>query len=535
MTESSTIPEIVGRGTWLDKVTKRILEREQKLGRSLQVINVESGLGASGIPHVGSIGDAVRAYGVKLALQDIGYKSRLVAYSDDLDGLRKIPEGLPEWLTKYIAHPVSMIPDPFDCHKSYGAHMSSMLLDGLDKLGIDYTFQSGAEAYKAGLLNKQIEIILQNADRIGQKIAEMLGQTKFEKVLPYYPICTSCGRIYVAQAYQYIPEEKKILYKCEGAEIRKQWVEGCKHSGEADVTKGTGKLSWKSEFAARWSALDIRFEAYGKDIADSVHINDWISDEILNFPHPSHVRYELFLDKSGKKISKSLGNVFTPQTWLQYGRNESLMLLMFKRIKGTRNLSVEDIPNYMDELDWLEDVYFGKIKEENEQKRIRLKGLYEYAHKLKPPQKPSQHVAYRLLVQIVAVAPQDDLLGYVEKKLASYGMLKQADDLLKVKIALARRWAEDFSKLEKEKIVLTEVEAKTVSELAKFLSGSVDQKMLQSEIFEIARRNGIEPTQFFKTLYKVLLGNERGPRLGPYIMDIGKDKVKEILESNLAN
>ncbi|MBM3898030.1 MAG: lysine--tRNA ligase [Thaumarchaeota archaeon] len=531
MGESSL--EVVGRGTWLDKVAKRILEREQKLGRSLQLINVESGLGASGIPHVGSIGDAVRAYGIKLALQDMGYKSRLIAYSDDLDGLRKIPEGLPEWLSKYIAKPVSVIPDPFDCHKSYGAHMSSMLLDGLDKLAIDYTFQSGAEAYRNGLLNRQIDIILQNAEKIGNKIAEMLGQTKFENVLPYYPICANCGRIYVTQAYQYIPEEKKVLYRCKGAEIRKQLLEGCGHSGEVDITKGLGKLSWKSEFAARWSALDIRFEAYGKDIADSVHVNDWISDEILKFPHPSHIRYELFLDKSGKKISKSLGNVFTPQTWFMYGTSESLMLLMFKRIKGTRNLSVEDIPNYMDELDVLEDLYFGKTKEENEQKRVRLRGLYEYVHKLSQPQ-ISLHVPYRLLVQLVAVAPPDDLAGYVERKLASYGMLKQIDEPLKVKIALARKWAEDFSKLERKKVVLTDVEKKCVSELAQYLTNNIDQKTLQSEIFEIAKRNGIEPSQFFKTLYRVLLGSERGPRLGPYVIDIGKDRIRGVLEEQLS-
>ncbi len=534
MADSSPI-EVVGRGTWLDKVAKRVLEREQKIGRSLELINVESGLGASGIPHVGSIGDAVRAYGVKLALEDLGYKSRLIAYSDDLDGLRKIPEGLPEWLSKHIAKPVSTIPDPFDCHKSYGAHMSSMLLEGLDKLAIDYTFQSGAEAYRSGFLNKQIDTILQNAERIGSKISEMLGQTKFENVLPYYPICANCGRIYVTQAYSYVQEEKKILYRCAGAEIRKQRLEGCGHSGEVDITKGLGKLSWKSEFAARWMALDIRFEAYGKDIADSVHVNDWISDEILQFPHPSHVRYELFLDKSGKKISKSLGNVFTPQTWFMYGTPQSLMLLMFKRIKGTRNLSVEDIPNYMDELDILEDLYFGKTKEENEQKRIRLKGLYEYVYKLAQPQKPSLHVPYRLLVQLVTVAPPDDLVGYVERKLASYGMLKQVDEALKVKIAQARQWVEDFSKLERKKVMLSEVDKKCVSELVQYLSGEIDPKALQSEIFEIAKRNAIEPSQFFKTLYRVLLGSERGPRLGPYMIDVGKDRIRMVIGEQLSS
>jgi lysyl-tRNA synthetase class 1 len=188
----------------------------------------------------------------------------------------------------------------------------------------------------------------------------------------------------------------------------------------------------------------------------------------------------------------------------------------------------------MDELDSLEDLYFGKTKEENEQKRIRLRGLYEYIHKLSQPQKPSLHVPYRLLVQLVAVAPPEDLVGYVERKLASYGMLKQVDEPLKIKIALTGKWAEDFSRLERKKVVLADSEKKCVHELAQYLANSIDQKTLQGEIFEIAKRNGIEPSQFFKTLYRVLLGSERGPRLGPYIIDIGKDRIKAILEEQLS-
>jgi len=130
--------EIIGRGTWIDKLAYELVEREKDLGRNLSMIKVESGLGASGIPHIGSLGDAVRAYGVKLALENLGYKSELIAYSDDMDGLRKIPEGFPDWLKEHIAKPVSFIPDPFGCHDSYGLHMSSLLLDGLDKLGIKF-------------------------------------------------------------------------------------------------------------------------------------------------------------------------------------------------------------------------------------------------------------------------------------------------------------------------------------------------------------------------------------------------------------
>ena len=144
--------EIIGKGTWIDKLASELLEREKTLGRSLDVLKVESGLGASGVPHIGSLGDAVRAYGVKLALENLGYKSELIAYSDDLDGLRKIPAGFPDSLEEHLAKPVSLIPDPYGCHDSYGMHMSSILLDGLDKVGIKYQFKRAIDSFKQGLL-----------------------------------------------------------------------------------------------------------------------------------------------------------------------------------------------------------------------------------------------------------------------------------------------------------------------------------------------------------------------------------------------
>ncbi|HKC78713.1 MAG TPA: lysine--tRNA ligase, partial [Nitrosopumilaceae archaeon] len=296
--------KIIGRGTWIDKLADELLQREKMLGRSTDLINVESGLGASGIPHIGSLGDAVRAYGVKLALENFGFKSELIAYSDDLDGLRKIPEGFPEWLKDYVAKPVSFIPDPFGCHDSYGAHMSSLLLDGLNNLGIKYKFQRGVDTYKNGLLKDQIHTILVNSKKIGIKIAELVGQEKYQESLPYFPICSNCGRLYTAVAYDYMEDEKKIKYRCGDTTIGSKVLTGCGHEGIADITKDLGKLAWKVEFAARWQAFDVRFEAYGKDIMDSVKVNDWVSDEILQFPHPHHVKYEMFLDKGGKKISK---------------------------------------------------------------------------------------------------------------------------------------------------------------------------------------------------------------------------------------
>ena len=167
-------------------------------------------------------------------------------------------------------------------------------MDGLDKLGIKYNFQSGYKAYKSGVLVKQIELILLNADRIGKKIEELTGQTKYLESLPYFPQCHNCGRLNVARPVQVDPEEMRVYYRCTGDEIGKKWIEGCGDEGSVDIRKGEGKLSWKVEFAARWSAFDIRYEAHGKELIDSVRINDWISDDCTFLPASIPCRLRTF-------------------------------------------------------------------------------------------------------------------------------------------------------------------------------------------------------------------------------------------------
>lgn len=534
---------LIGKGTWLDKLADTLVRRDKKLGRKLDMIRVESGLGASGIPHIGSMGDAVRAYGIALALKNMGYNAELIAYSDDMDGLRKIPAGLPDWLSQHIARPVSEIPDPFgDCHASYGAHMSSLLLDGLDRVGVKYRFQSGREAYKSGKLVKQVDTILQNSERLGKKIAEFVGQDKYVSVLPYFPVCSNCGRLYTAATEKYLPGEKKVLYTCKGSRIGKQEVSGCGHHGESDITKGEGKLAWKVEFAARWQAFDVRFEAYGKDIMDSVRVNDWVCDEILGHPHPLHVKYEMFLDKSGKKISKSAGNVFTPQMWLKYGTPESILLLLFKRIAGTRHVGVDDVPALMDEYDYYEDVYFGKIKEENPAKLAKLKGIYEYIHKLAPPAKPAQHAIYRFLAQQASIYPGDpDREEKVFARLVKYGMAKEKSDDLMRRIELAASWADDnLATDEKFEVQLSDSQHRAVEQLLSIIDefASMQEtpdnaKALQSKVFDIARANGMEPKELFTLLYRMFLNAERGPRIGNYFLDLGTERVSAVLKRYL--
>ncbi|CAN5333106.1 lysine--tRNA ligase [soil metagenome] len=535
--------EIIGKGTWMDKIADSLIGRESKLGRSTGLIKVESGLGASGVPHIGSMADAVRSYGISLALRNLGYKSELIAYSDDMDGLRKIPRGFPQWLENHIAKPVSKIPDPEgDCHRTYGDHMTDSLLKGLDIIGVEYRFQSAADAYRKGLFVKQIDDILIRSKVLGQKIAKLVGQEKFVEALPYFPICDSCGRLYVARAEKYHSEEKKVLYTCIGSKIGNSHIQGCGHVGESDIVKGKGKLAWKVEFAARWAALDIRFEAFGKDIMDSVRVNDWVSNEILGYPHPYHVKYELFLDRSGKKISKSTGNVFTPQKWLKYGTPESIMLLFFKRIVGTRVMGLEEIPSLMNEYDFYEDVYFDKIIEENKAKVVKIKGIYEYVNHLKPPKYPESHVPFEFLVQQGSLFPINERTEKVYQRLVKYNMAKEKTPGLVKRIILASNWIEDRVSDTRQGFdrALGVDEKKAVSQLIEVLQSFRNSekdpetpKMVQSKIYEIARSNFAEPKNFFKLIYRLVLNTDTGPRLGNYAVDLGIERTCDVLAKHL--
>lgn len=280
--------------------------------------------------------------------------------------------------------------------------------------------------------------------------------------------------------------------------------------------------------------MDIRFEPYGKDIADSVRINDRICQEILGYTPPVHVQYEMFLDKSGKKISKSAGNVFTPQVWFRYGSPQSLLLLMLKRFTGTRTISVTDIPQYMDEFDELEDVFFGKKTVSDEKERAKLRGLYEYCRLLQPPAEPEVHVPYNLLAFLAKVAPEGAESRFLVEKLREYRYLKEeVSEDLKKRIEYAQNWNQDFKEIRERTINLSEQEKSAVEELIQTLEVEADENKIQAAIFSITRTYGLQPGQFFKTMYMILLGASGGPKLGPYIVAMGRQTVIEALERTL--
>jgi len=530
--------KIIGRGTWYDKMAARVIERERKLGRGLDLIRTEMGIAASGFPHIGNLSDAARSFAVTLALREQGYNSELIAFADDKDGLRKVPAGLPKSLGKDLGRPVTDIPDLYGCHKSYGEHMTLLLLEALDKCGIEYKFMSGAEAYRKGLFNEEIKTILLNAKRVGEIVNEEVGQEKFLEALPYFAVCENCGRIYTTKAYEFLPKENKILYVCEGMEVKGRWLEGCGHKGEVDYRKGEGKLNWKGEFAVRWKALDIRFEAYGKEVADSARVNDRICREIFNWEPPCHAKYELFLNKSGKRLSKSAGIVFTPQTWFKYGSPQSLMLLLLKRFVGARALDVTDIPAYMNELGYLEDLYFGRKTLKDERELVKLRGLYEYCWMLKPPAKPSINVPYNLLTFLAKMAPKGSEEEFITEKLRSYGYLQKTqtiDEGLKRRVEFAFNWIRDFEEIKETAVTLTLQEKEAVKELVEVLRVESEAEKIQNAIFGTAKKHNLRPAEFFKTLYNILIGVPQGPKLGPYILAMGKQNVMNALEHVLTN
>jgi len=525
----------IGRGSWIDTEALHALEEKERSSRSQsEIFRTESGLGASGFPHIGSFADASRNYIVKLAAEELGHKAEYIAFADDMDGLRKVPAGLPDSLEEYIGMPVTSIPDPFECHDNYGAHMSSLLLESLDHWQLEYTHLSAHKMYKTGAFVKEIETIFKNAKQVGKIVHEVTGQDRYTEVLPYHAICGKCGKIYTTSVSNFDLEKQTVSYKCVGTEIRGKTLPGCGHVGTADYTTNQGKLNWKVEFGVRWAALNIDFEAHGKDILDSVRVNDRICKEVLNVDAPYHVVYEMFLDSTGTKISKSLGNVLTPQVWNKYGSQESLLLLCYKRVQGARLVGIKDIPRFMQEFDDIEKVYHGRKKESNPAQKRKLNALYEYCHLLQPPETYPQQVPYQLLVNLIAVAPEEAIEEFVIQKLKDYGYLK-TDPSPKIteKIQYAKNWSQDFQQIEVEPVELTQQERLAIEELNEQLTLQEEADDIQHIIFQAARANSLKPKAFFTLIYRMLLGQPNGPRLGPYIETLGTAKVIKILERSL--
>ncbi|MBL7160745.1 MAG: lysine--tRNA ligase [Candidatus Aenigmarchaeota archaeon] len=508
---------------WADQVAKEVVG-SWKVGH----YRTEMGIGASGIPHVGSAGDAVRSYVVSLGIKELGKKSELIAFSDDRDGLRKVPSGFPSSLEKEIGKPVSTITDPFGCHKSFALHVSSLLLDAFEKIGISFTLRRGNEEYRKGTFDKEVVEILTKWKKAGEIIKRVTGSEKFLSQLPFLPVCKSCGRVYTTRATGFDAAHKKIAYVCDQefagkSKGRDVLIKGCGFQGDAGIREG--KLAWKVEFAARWRALDIHYEAYGKDILESVKCNDAICKEILGREPPVHSFYELFTERGGEKLSKSKGNVFTPQMWMRVASPESLRLLFLKRLGTTRVVDLDSIPALMDEVDELGGVYFGDMKIKNERELAHKKRLFEYVHFLQMPEKCGFTVPYQNLVNLVASLPIKEKDAIVQETLK---VGKDEEGELKKRVAYATKWA-GREKPPQVKIQLDKGEKKALMQLSEVLKKPLSGDEVQNVIFNIAKERGLKPSHFFRLLYKIIIGIDKGPRAGKLITILGREKVRQLI------
>jgi lysyl-tRNA synthetase class 1 len=459
------------------------------------------------------------------------YKSELIAYSDDRDGLRKVPAGIPEDYSKYLGMPVSEIPDPFGCHASYGEHMSSILMDALEKLGIEFTFISGTEAYRSGLLDEQVSKLIANSGRVDRIIREEVGTNKPEGWIYYWPKCEKCGRIYTTRVIKVIPEEGKVIYKCDQGF---KGVRGCGHVSEASYLRGEGKLSWKGEFAARWSALGIVFEPHGKDIADSFRVNARIAKEVLEYEPPLTVRYEMFLDKTGRKISKSAGNVITPQMWMDFSPPEALRMMMFKRYHGTRSISLQKSPLYINELELNLRRYHGLENVGSERDRVTMRRLMEFTYLMEGVPNPPPY-RYSAVLNIVSMLPQElgfeEILRVARELISKYYDLKPEDltnTMFEDYVRYAYNYVRYFGRGVREKIEIKKSTLDAVNSFIEEINPDMSPDEMQNMAFEIAKKFEISPKEFFSAVYLAVLGQPRGPRLGPLIGRLGVKRFKEI-------
>ena len=330
---------------WPFVEAKKILRERKNFIEKKGKIILQTGYGPSGLPHIGTFGEVARTTMVVNALNQLtDLPKEIITFSDDMDGLRKIPENVPnkEILSDNLHKPLTSVPDPFEKFKSFGEHNNEMLKKFLNKFKFNYDFKSSTELYKSGYFNSTLEIIFENYQSIMEIVMPTLGKERQKTYSPFLPICPDTGVVLEIPVLEVNKDKSKIIFDNNGKKL------------EASILNGDCKLQWKVDWAMRWYALDVDFEMYGKDLIESAILSSKII-RLLGKNNPSGFAYELFLDEKGEKISKSKGNGITIDQWLEYASPESLSLFMYQNPKRAKKLYREIVPKAVDEyLDFIE-------------------------------------------------------------------------------------------------------------------------------------------------------------------------------------
>jgi lysyl-tRNA synthetase, class I len=533
--------------SWPFEEARKLVARQQKSNKS--EILFETGYGPSGLPHIGTFGEVARTTMVRKAFEVLTegrIKTRLIAFSDDMDGLRKVPDNVPnkEMLSKHLGKPLTEVPDPFGKFESFAHHNNAMLREFLDQFGFQYDFQSSTESYKRGDFDATLLKMLQRNESIMRIMLASLREERAATYSPFLPIHPKTRVVMQVPVDEWKIDAGTIVWRDPDTGER----------FESPVTGGHCKLQWKPDWAMRWVALGVDYEMAGKDLIDSVKLSSQIAKALDALP-PDGFNYELFLDESGQKISKSKGNGLTIDEWLTYASPESLSLYMYNKPREAKKLHFDVIPKAMDDYLQFLDSY-GKQDWKN-----RLGNPVWHIHRGEPPEPeampsgdgsnaPRAQISFALLLNLVAVANTEDkdvLWGFIRRY--APGTSASTHPVLDQMAGYAIRYFKDFVKPKKvyrlandeERVALQDLAAK-LDDFAK--AGINDPALIQDGVLEIGRRDPYRTPNkeggfnvggsWFSMLYQILLGEEKGPRFGSFAAIYGPANTKALIEKALS-
>ncbi|MBX9589558.1 MAG: lysine--tRNA ligase [Hyphomonadaceae bacterium] len=526
---------------WPFEEARKIIKRLATLeGGADKTVIFETGYGPSGLPHIGTFGEVARTAMVRHAFEVLTEgrrKTRLICFSDDMDGLRKVPDNVPnrDMLAQHIDKPLTSVPDPFGTeHPSFAHHNNARLRRFLDQFGFDYEFYSATECYRAGMFDETLLKMLKTYDKVMDIILPTLGPERRATYSPFLPISPTTGKVLQVPMLERHPRTGTVVYL--DPETGKKV--------ETPVTGGRVKCQWKADWALRWTALSVDYEMCGKDLIDSVTLSSRICRALGGTP-PENLTYELFLDQEGGKISKSKGNGLTIEEWLTYASPESLSLFMFQKPKAAKRLYFDVIPRTVDEYLQFLAAY------PRQDAKGQIDNAVWHIHGGAPPA-AELPISFGLLINLVAASnahDKDVLWGFIRRHAPGAG--PQTHPLLDHLAGYAVRYYEDFVQPQKTFRLADEVEAGALRALSDAL-GKVPPDAraedLQTVIYDVGRAvaryqdfkaKGATPEKpgvsnaWFGAIYQVLLGEERGPRFGSFIELYGVENTRTLIDKAL--
>ncbi|MDC0445751.1 lysine--tRNA ligase [Candidatus Pelagibacter sp.] len=507
---------------WPFVEAKKLLRERKSFIEKKGKITLQTGYGPSGLPHIGTFGEVARTSMMVNALKQLSdFPTEIITFSDDMDGLRKVPDNVPnqELLTNNLHKPLTQVPDPFEKFGSFGEHNNEMLKKFLDSFKFNYNFQSSTLLYKSGFFNPTLKIILENYEEIMNIIIPTLGKERQQTYSPFLPICPETGYVLEIPVIEINNEKSNIIFDNKGKKL------------EASVLDGNCKLQWKVDWAMRWYALDIDFEMYGKDLIESAILSTKIIN-LLGKKNPSGFAYELFLDEKGEKISKSKGNGITIDQWLEYASPESLSLYMYQNPKRAKKLYKEIVPKAVDEyLDCIE-----KSKKQDELQLLMNPVWHVHDGKI-----PTEEVimTFSMLLNLVETsnANSKDLLWKFVKKYKS-DISESNFPIFDGLVGYAIKYFNYVIKTKKKYKTPNSSEKLALEALVKTLEKCTDEMSpedIQTLIYSTGKENGYADNlrDWFKLIYEVVFGDENGPRMGFFISFFGVKETTELLINKL--